>query len=138
MKKEIKEFVATCEICQQAKPERVKYPGLLAPLPVPQQAWRDVSMDFIEGLPKSGGYNCILVVVDRFSKYAHFVPLAHPFSASQVATAYMNNVFKLHSMPKSIVSDRDKIFTSHFWRELHKITGTVLEFSSPYHPQTDG
>lgn len=138
MKKEIKDFVATCEICQQAKPERVKYPGLLAPLRVPKRAWRDVSMDFIEGVPKAGGYNSILVVVDRFSKYAHFVPLSHPFTATSVATAYMNHVFKLHGMPQSIVSDRDKIFTSNFWKELHRVTGVELRFSSSYHPETDG
>jgi hypothetical protein len=112
-------------MCQQAKPERVKYPGLLEPLRTPKKSWRDISMDFIEGIPKSTGYNCILVVVDRFSKYAHFVPLAHPFTASTVATAYMDHVFKLHGMPKSIVSDRDKIFTSQFLRELHRITGTT-------------
>uniref|UniRef100_A0A0A9AHV8 Integrase zinc-binding domain-containing protein n=1 Tax=Arundo donax TaxID=35708 RepID=A0A0A9AHV8_ARUDO len=72
MKSDIKKFVQECPTCQQAKPERVRYPGLLQPLPVPTQAWQVVSMDFIEGLPRSSSYNCILVVVDKLSKYAHF------------------------------------------------------------------
>jgi hypothetical protein len=95
-------------------------------------------MDFIEGLPKSSGSNCILVVVDKFSKYAHFIPLAHPFTAFQVAVSYMNSVFKLHGLPTAIVSDRDKVFTSHVWQELFKLLGTDLKMSSAYHPQTDG
>lgn len=138
MKQGIKDFVAGCTICQQAKAERVKYPGLLAPLAVHQHAWQTVSIDFIEGLPRSSGFDCILVVVDKFSRYAHFVPLAHPFSAAGVASAYMNNVYKLHGMPHSIVSDRDRIFTSTFWKELFRITDTQLSMSSAYHPQSDG
>lgn len=78
------------------------------------------------------------MVVDKFSKYAHFIPLSHPFSASTVAQAYMENVYKLHGMPMQLVSDRDKIFTSHFWQELFKLSGTSLNMSSAYHPQSDG
>lgn len=79
------EFVQACEICQKAKSEHVKYPGMLQPLPVPNHAWQIVSLDFIEGLPRYVSFNCILVVVDKFSKYAHFVPLSHPFTALEVA-----------------------------------------------------
>jgi hypothetical protein len=79
-----------------------------------------------------------LVVVDKFSKYAHFIPLSHPFTAFQVALYYMNNVFKLHGMPTAMVSDREEMFTSHIWQELFKLLGTNLKMSSAYHPQIDG
>jgi len=95
-------------------------------------------LDFIEGLPRSGRFNCILVVVDKFSRYAHFIPLSHPFTAATVANAFVENVFKLHSMLETIVSDRDRIFNSLFWRQLFQSTGTRLNMSSSYHPQSDG
>jgi hypothetical protein len=138
MKAHIKQFVQTCMICQQAKPERVKYPGLLEPLPTPAGAWEMVTMDFVEGLPLSGHANCIMVVVDKFTRYAHFIPLHHPFTAAKVAKAYVDNIFKLHSLPKVMVSDRDPIFTSNFWRELFSALGNELRMSSAYHPATDG
>lgn len=138
MKSIIKTYVQTCAVCQQVKPDRAKYPGLLQPLPVPKKAWQSVSLDFVEGLPKSGRFDCILVVVDQFSKYAHFLPLAHPFTAAQVATAYIDNIYKLHGFPKHMISDRDKIFTSVFWQELFRHAGTGLDMSSAQHPQTDG
>jgi hypothetical protein len=138
MKLQIKQFVQTCLICQQAKPERVNYPGLLEPLPTPDGAWKMVTMDFVEGLPISGSANCIMVVVDKFTRYAHFIPLKHPFTAATVAAAYMDNVFKLHSLPQVIISDRDPIFTSQFWKELFSRMGSDLRMSSAYHPATDG
>ena len=95
-------------------------------------------MDFITGLPKSGNKSVIMVVVDRLSKYAHFFSLQHPFTASTVAQIFMDQVFKLHGMPHSIVSDRDPTFTSNFWQELFKIQGTELHLSTTYHPQADG
>jgi hypothetical protein len=107
MKSYIKEYVAACSICQQSKPDRSKYLGLLQALPIPDQAWQVISMDFIEALPKSNGADCILVVVDKFSKYGHFIPLAHPYTASKVAHLFMSTVYKLHGLPEAIISDRD-------------------------------
>lgn len=95
-------------------------------------------MDFVEGLPVSSNYNCIMVIADKFSKYAHFVPLSHPFTALKVAKLYMDNIFKLHGLPEAIVSDRDKVFTSSLWKELFKLAGTNLQMSTAYRPQTDG
>ena len=112
MKQHIQEYVKRCILCQQAKSEYIKKPGLLSPLPVPKEAWNMVSMDFISGLPKSKSYDTILVVIDKFSKYGHFIPLAHPFTALTVAQVYLDNVYKLHGLPQVLVTDRDPLFTS--------------------------
>lgn len=138
MKAFIKDQVQSCVVCQQAKPERVPYPGLLSPLPVPQQAWEMIFMDFINGLPTSGSSNCIFVVIDKFTKYGHFIPLHHPFNAQKVVEAFVDHVYKLHGMPKYIVSDRDSVFTRQFWQALAKLTGSELKMSLAYHPETDG
>jgi hypothetical protein len=138
LKKVVHTFVRSCTVCQQAKPDRAKYPGLLQPLPVASQAWEIVSLDFVEGLPRSGQYNCILVVVNKFSKFAHFIPLRHPFTAFSVTKLFLDNIYKLHGMPASIISDRDRVFTSALWMELFSLAGVTLRMSSAYHPQTDG
>lgn len=138
LKATVTAFVQSCDICQKAKVEHVKLPGLLQPLPVPSQAWSTVCLDFIEGLPKFGNSNVILVVIDKFSKYAHFVPLSRPYTTLQVAQAYFKNIYKLHDLPQAIISDRDPIFTSTLWKELFTLSDTKLLMSSSYHPQTDG
>ena len=138
MKASVHQFVQECEICQRAKPDRAKYPGLLSPLPVPKHFWQIISMDFIEGLPRSGRYNCIYVVVDKLSHYAHFMRLAHPYTAVMVAQVFMDNIYKLHGLPEEIISDHDKIFNSSFWQELFRIHQTDLKMSSSYHLETDG
>jgi hypothetical protein len=94
-------------------------------------------MDFVEGLPSLEGYNTILVIVDRYTKYAHFIPLKHPFTAQGVARVVLDNVVKLHGLPQSIVSDRDRVFTSTFWKALFSLFDTKLLRSSSYHPQTE-
>jgi hypothetical protein len=138
LKINVQRFVEKCVVCQQNKVETIKTPGLLQPLSIPSQRWEEVSMDFITGLPKSEGKSVIMVIVDKLTKYAHFCALSHPFKASTVATAFMETVQKLHGSPKIIVSDRDLIFTGHFWTELFSCLGTQLAHSSSYHPQSDG
>jgi hypothetical protein len=110
----------------------------LKPFKVPPEAWHTVSLDFVEGLPVSGKYDTILVVIDKFTKYGHFIPLKHPFTAAAVAQLFLDNVYKLHSMPTVVISDRDKVFTSAFWQNLFRLADTTLNLSSSYHPQTNG
>ena len=101
-------------VCQQYKAEHVASLGLLQPLPIPKSIFSDVSLNFVKELPKVREKNVIMVVVDRFSKYDHFIPLAHPFTVSTIAAAYMDYVFKLHGNPHTIVSNRGSTFTSRF------------------------
>ena len=137
MRKDIRKIIRECEVCQRNKTENLKPAGALQPLPIPSKAWVDISMDFIEELHLSKGYSVIMVIVDRFNKYSHFIPMAHPYMAAIVAKAFMENIFKLHGIPQSIVSDRDAIFTSNFWKEIFHLSGTKLLMSSAYHPQTE-
>jgi hypothetical protein len=102
---------------------------------IPPSIWWDISMDFIVSLPKSGNNSVIMVVVNHLSKYAHLCTLQHPFNASTGDKFFMDNIFKLHGMPHSIVSERDLAFTNNFWKELFKLQGTQLHLSTTYHPQ---
>nr|GEV71166.1 protein NYNRIN-like [Tanacetum cinerariifolium] len=102
LRKMVKEWVRNCDTCQRNKSNLSASPGLLQPLPIPERIWQDISMDFIESLPLSNGNSALLVVVDRMSKFAHFLPITHPYTASQVAQLFLDNVYKLHGLPKTI------------------------------------
>jgi len=108
-KRTVKEFLRTCETCQRNKVEHLQPAGLLQPLEVPSAVWADIAMDFVDGLPRVHGKTVILTVVDRFSKYAHFVPLSHPYMAASMARAFFHDIVRLHGVPASIVSDRDPV-----------------------------
>ena len=113
--------------------------GLLHPLPVPEWKREVVSMDFITGLPMTWRqHDSIMVVVDKLTKAAHFIPVKSTYEAGDIAKIFMKEIFKLHGLPKAIVSDRDVKFTSNFWKGLFADLGTKLNFSTAYHPQTDG
>jgi hypothetical protein len=105
---------------------------------VPSSVWADIALDFVEGFPRVGGKTVVLTVVDRFSKYAHFIALSHPCTAISVARVFFDNIVRLHGVPCSIVSDRDLVFTSAFWSELFSLAGVTLRLSTAFHPQTDG
>lgn len=138
MASDVATLVKQCLICHQIKYVPKKPGGLLQPIPPPHRIWEDLSMDFVCGLPPSDGYTVIFVVVDRFSKGAHFRALPSSYTAYQVARLFVTLVAKLHGMPKSIISDRDPIFLSKFWQALFKACGTKLRMSTAYHPKSDG
>jgi hypothetical protein len=139
MKVDVADFVSKCFTCQQVKAEHMKPAGLLRPLPIPDWKWEHISMDFIVGLPKTKkGNDSIWVVVDRLTKSAHFIPVRTTHTVDILAHIYIREIVRLHGVPKCIVSDRGSVFTSKFWKSLQEAMGTVLDYSSACHPQTDG
>jgi hypothetical protein len=139
MKREIAEYIARCMECQKVKTEHKHPAGLLQPLSIPEWKWELVTMDFIMGLPRIGKlHDSIMVVVEKLTKYAHFIPLKTTHKAADVVDIFMKEVARLHGIPKTIVSNRDLKFTSNFWKGLFKGFRMNMNFSIAYHPETDG
>lgn len=138
LRQQVHKIVQECSTCQLNKHEHVKVHGMLQPLPIPEQARDNISMEFIEKLRNSKGNEVIWVVVDRLTKYGHFIALTYPILASGLAQVFIEIVYKLHGLPSYIISDRDPHFTSHFWKDLMKAIGVQHNLSTARHPQTDG
>ncbi|GJY23997.1 retrotransposon protein, putative, ty3-gypsy subclass [Tanacetum coccineum] len=139
MKKDVAEFVVKCLTCQQVKIEHQQASGLLQQLEIPVWKWEKITMDLVTGLPKTLRKNdAIWVVVDRLTKSAHFLPIREGYSARKLAEIFQKEIIRLHGTPVSIVSDRDPRFTSQFWKGFQRAWGTKLNYSTAFHPQTDG
>ena len=139
MHREISDYVRSCVVCQSVKASNQAPAGLLQPLPIPDKKWQVISLDFIGPLKRSRqGNDSILVVVDKLTKQAHFIPCRTTQTAPELASLFMREVVRLHGVPDALVSDRDSKFTSKFWRSLWKLLGTSLNMSTAYHPQSDG
>lgn len=139
IKDDVKDFVSTCDMCARIKARRHAPYGELKSLPVPPYPWSSISMDLIEFLPKTANeYNSILVVVDRLTKMAVFIPTNTKMTAEDLARLFVTHVFSKHGVPDDIVSDRGSEFTSKFWTEFASLIGVKLRFSTAFHPQTDG
>ena len=139
LKKDVADFVAKCLTCQQVKAEHQKPSGKLQPLPIPEWKWERITMDFVVGLPRSrDGYDSIWVIVDRLTKSSHFLPVKAVYYVTKLAKLYVKHIVFLHGVPVSIVSDRGSVFTSRFWQKLQEAMGTILDFSTTLHPQTNG
>jgi hypothetical protein len=121
------------------KAEHQKPARLLWPLKIPEWKWEEIGMDFIVGLPRTqAGDDSIWVIVDQLTKVAHFITVKTTYSGAKLAELYMSRIMCLHGVPKKIVSDRDSQLASKFWEKVHESMDTKLNFSSAYHPQTDG
>ncbi|KAE8715038.1 Zinc ion binding, putative isoform 1 [Hibiscus syriacus] len=139
MKKDISDFVARCLTCQQVKAEHQHPSGLLQPIKIPEWKWERITMDFVTGLPMTPSKkDSVWVIVDRLTKSAHFIPVRINYTLDKLVRLYISEIVGLHGVPLFIISDRDPRFTSRFWKAFHTALGTRLDYSTSFHPQTDG
>ena len=134
----VRKYVKSCTTCARAKTPHHRPYGLLKQLPIPKRPWDSISMDFIEQLPFSSGFTAILVVIDRLSKQAIFVPTYNTITSPQLAQLFLLHIFSKHGVPSHITSDRGTEFISHFFRSLGTALNMKLHFTSGYHPEGDG
>jgi len=135
---DVKDYIRSCDTCSRSKDFKHKPYGFLQSLEIPSKPWSSLSMDFITDLPSSDGFTCIFVVIDRFTKMCHFIPFPKVPSASDTASSFMNNIFRLHGLPCEIISDRGTQFTSKFWSAICKSLRINMKFASPFHHLTNG
>lgn len=139
MKREVAKYLAKCLECRLVKAEHQHPAGLLQPLPIPEWKWEIISLDFITGLPRNARQNdSIMVVVDKLSKAAHFIPVRSTFKVVHIVEIFMKFFFRLHGILKIVIFDTNAKFTGNFWKALFKGLDTQLNFSTAFHPQTDG
>jgi hypothetical protein len=142
MAADILSYCDSCITCKRSKPSNQKPYGLLNPLPVPGIPWEAIGIDFVGPLPESrnrdGVFDSITVVICLLTAMVHLVPSRINYNAHQIAELVFEHIYKLHGLPKHIISDWDVLFTSAFWSQLNQLIGTQLKMSSTYYPETDG
>jgi len=131
-------YVSHCDLCLRTKIQRRLPSGELQPLPIPEERWDAISMDFILELPESGGYNSIMVAVDSAGKRSHFVKTVTTVTTAGAANLYLQNIWKLHGLPRKVISDCGPQFVAAFMKELYRLLGIKAATSTACHPQTDG
>lgn len=135
LRADVEKYVGTCPHCQANKSPNYKPFGLMQPLEPAGLPWTDIQVDFVSGLPLSNsGNDSCLVVIDRFTKMFHVIACNKNVTAVQFADMFLENIFRIHGLPNSIVSDRDKLFTSNFWKEFTESVAIRLRLTSGYHP----
>jgi hypothetical protein len=142
MVEDIQKYCDSCQTCKWSKPSNQKPYGLLNPLSIPSKPWESIGIDFVGPLPLSknsdGEFALITVIIDLLTVMVHLVLSQITYNAREIAELVFTEVYKLHGLPKSIVSDREMLFTSAFWTHLNRLIGTNQSMSSAYHPQSDG
>jgi transposase InsO family protein len=138
MSRYIGQYTSTCDLCLRTKVQRRSPLGELHPIPVPEVRWEKISVDFIVELPEAHGYDAVMCVVDSLSKRAHFIPTNTTITSLGTARLFLANSWKLHGLPRSVISDRGPQFVSEFTRELYRLLGIQLSATTAYHPQADG
>ena len=138
MSRDVKKFVVSCDICQKAKPRKHAPVGLLQPIPIPERPFEVVSMDVITELPDSAGFNSILVIVDKLTKFAIFLPTHNTVNEEGTAKLFFENIVCSYGIPRQNITDRDSRWTSTFWKEVCKQINNKRSLTTAYHPQADG
>lgn len=138
MLQDIKEYVNSCIVCQTMKTSRISRKFPILPIEAPKRPWSMISVDFIVKLPISQGFDSIFVVIDHFTKMAHFLPCKESITAKETAVMFIKNIFKLHGFPEKIISDRGPQFISKFWSAVFESAGAKVKLTSAFHPQANG
>lgn len=139
MSRDLKLYVSTCDICQKSKPRRHAPFGMLQPIPIPQRPFEVVSMDFIPELPHTGGgFDNVLVIVDKLTKFVTFIPCSTNITEVETARLFFHHIISKYGIPRQVITDRDARWRHDFWGEVCRLMGMKRALTTAHHPQADG